>query len=145
MIAAIILLLGVFTIYYLPPVQAKFGWRVAELFARFKYALSPPEEFVFFPEMDGILPPLTGSPGSALTAPHSVPPTQIPATRQPTSLPAAELTPIPKGIQLAGFRPEYQTWNNCGPATLAIALSYWGWEGDQRPIDRKSTRLNSSH
>ena len=23
-------------------------------------------------------------------------------------------------------------WNNCGPANLAMALSYWRWEGDQR-------------
>jgi hypothetical protein len=23
-------------------------------------------------------------------------------------------------------------WNNCGPANLAMALSYWGWKGDQR-------------
>jgi len=24
-----------------------------------------------------------------------------------------------------------QAFNNCGPANLAMALSYWGWEGDQ--------------
>ena len=33
--------------------------------------------------------------------------------------------------QLKGFRFEYQTWNNCGPANLAMALSYWGWKGNQ--------------
>jgi tetratricopeptide (TPR) repeat protein len=37
-------------------------------------------------------------------------------------------------VTLTGFKHEYQTWNNCGPATLAMALSYWGWKGDQRPI-----------
>jgi tetratricopeptide (TPR) repeat protein len=26
---------------------------------------------------------------------------------------------------------EEQEFNNCGPANLAMALSYWGWEGDQ--------------
>jgi tetratricopeptide (TPR) repeat protein len=26
----------------------------------------------------------------------------------------------------------FQMWNNCGPANLAMALSYWGWKGDQR-------------
>lgn len=27
-----------------------------------------------------------------------------------------------------------QTWNNCGPATLAMNLSYWGWSGTQLEI-----------
>jgi tetratricopeptide (TPR) repeat protein len=27
---------------------------------------------------------------------------------------------------------EYQQFNNCGPANLAMALSFWGWQGDQR-------------
>ncbi len=33
---------------------------------------------------------------------------------------------------LAGVIHEYQQFNNCGPANLAMALSYWGWQGDQR-------------
>ena len=107
---------------------------MAELLARFKYTLSPPEEIVFVPEMDSIPATQMSPPGSSLPVPYSVPSTQIPSTGQPTAPPAAVLTPIPNSIQLAGFRHEYQTWNNCGPATLAMALSYWGWEGDQRPI-----------
>jgi tetratricopeptide (TPR) repeat protein len=30
---------------------------------------------------------------------------------------------------------DYQGWNNCGPATLALALRYWGWQGDQYKVD----------
>jgi len=33
---------------------------------------------------------------------------------------------------LSGVRHMFQMWNNCGPANLAMALSYWGWKGDQR-------------
>ncbi len=33
---------------------------------------------------------------------------------------------------LEGIRYQRQTFNNCGPANLAMALSYWGWQGDQR-------------
>jgi hypothetical protein len=33
---------------------------------------------------------------------------------------------------LDGLVHEYQMMNNCGPATLAMLLSYWGWQGDQR-------------
>jgi tetratricopeptide (TPR) repeat protein len=32
---------------------------------------------------------------------------------------------------LAGFRHEYQKFNNCGPASLAVNLSFWGWQGTQ--------------
>jgi len=36
--------------------------------------------------------------------------------------------------QLTGFEHEYQQPNNCGPATLAIAMRYWGWKGTQATI-----------
>ncbi|OGN73316.1 MAG: hypothetical protein A2X25_12105 [Chloroflexi bacterium GWB2_49_20] len=42
--------------------------------------------------------------------------------------------PIPDKVQLSGYLHEYQGWNNCGPATLAMALSFWGWEGSQYDI-----------
>ncbi|MRR29151.1 hypothetical protein EG834_02180, partial [bacterium] len=31
-------------------------------------------------------------------------------------------------------KKDYQDWNNCGPATLALGLRYWGWQGDQFTI-----------
>ena len=131
---SIILLLSAIAIYNLPPVQERLGWRVAELTARIKYALSPPEQVVFIPE--NILLTQTVSPRSSPPVPLSATATQTPSTKQPFTSPTstATLKPIPKSIQLNGFQHEYQTWNNCGPATLGMALSYWGWEGDQRPI-----------
>ena len=36
-------------VYNLPFVQDRVGWRVSELRARIKYAISPPEEAVFAP------------------------------------------------------------------------------------------------
>jgi hypothetical protein len=36
-------------------------------------------------------------------------------------------TPTPlSSVILTGLRHEHQGWNNCGPTTLAMALSYWG-------------------
>jgi tetratricopeptide (TPR) repeat protein len=35
-------------------------------------------------------------------------------------------------VTLTGFKHEYQLFNNCGPASLSINLSYWGWAGEQR-------------
>jgi len=75
-----------------------------------------------------------------------------PPTHQPTHTPAPRLTPTltrvaapnptiaarstPAAIEFAtvlltGFRHTYQTWNNCGPANLAMALSYFKWPGTQ--------------
>jgi len=45
-------------------------------------------------------------------------------------------TPIPEKVILKGIVHEYQKMNNCGPATLAMALTYWGWQGDQRDTRR---------
>ncbi len=39
--------------------------------------------------------------------------------------------PLATGVSLEGVRYEAQGWNNAGPATLAMALSVYGWDGDQ--------------
>lgn len=132
----VIFFLGAFTIYNLPPVQERLGWRVAELMARIKYAVSPPEQIVFVPEESNLLATPTPAPRLSPTVPFSDPITRLPSTETSVSspVPTATLEPLPINIQLDGFRHEYQTWNNCGPATLSMALSYWGWDGDQRPI-----------
>lgn len=38
---------------------------------------------------------------------------------------------LPSAVQLDGFRFEYQGWNNCGPATLTNALTYFGYTDNQ--------------
>ena len=38
---------------------------------------------------------------------------------------------VPPSARLFGFSFEQQTWNNCGPASITIALSYFGWQEDQ--------------
>jgi tetratricopeptide (TPR) repeat protein len=117
--------------YNLPFVQDRVGWRVSELRARIKYALSPPEEAVFTP--DPTLQAMVQTTLSALTPTATLTstpgPTQTPTV---TPTPTIEPTPLPASVQLKGVRHEYQKWNNCGPANLSMALSYWGWQGDQR-------------
>jgi len=51
----IVAFLGIFAIYNLLPVPDWVGWRVAELVARIKYALSPPEQVVFVPQEESAL------------------------------------------------------------------------------------------
>jgi tetratricopeptide (TPR) repeat protein len=43
---------------------------------------------------------------------------------------------LPVAARMDGFRHEYQGWNNCGPATLTMALSYFGWQDDQSTAAR---------
>jgi len=51
-------------------------------------------------------------------------PTSIAAETLP--LPASDLLPAFTDIQLQGFSHQWQTWNNCGPATITTNLSYFG-------------------
>ncbi len=52
-------------------------------------------------------------------------PTATPLSMPPTATPPAHQTPTAR-IELTGFTHEWQTWNNCGPATLSMNLSYFG-------------------
>ncbi|MEW5870477.1 MAG: C39 family peptidase [Chloroflexota bacterium] len=122
-------LLGVL-LYNLPPVQARLGWRVEALWADVKYAIKPPEKQVFVPAPTRtasatLIPLFSPTPTIALTTPE--PATTPISTFTPTMVP----TPLPEKAVLSGIAHMYQTWNNCGPANLAMALSFWGWKGNQ--------------
>jgi hypothetical protein len=120
-------------VYSLPSFQERFGWRISEARAAVWYALFPPEESVFTP--NPTLAAMVQQTLRAFTPTPSSTPTAGP-TASPTPSPTATIvpTPLPAHVALSGTRHEYQKYNNCGPATLAMALSFWGWDGDQRPI-----------
>jgi tetratricopeptide (TPR) repeat protein len=61
---------------------------------------------------------------TATFTPHNVPGPAQAARSTPADLERAS-------VLLSGFVHAYQMWNNCGPATLTMALSYYGWDGDQ--------------
>jgi tetratricopeptide (TPR) repeat protein len=44
---------------------------------------------------------------------------------------AEPVVALPASHFNGGFRYFRQGWNNCGPANIAQALSYYGWQGDQ--------------
>lgn len=126
------LLLAAF-IYQLPPVHDRLAWRLEALRADIRYALNPPEKVVFVPQDT---PRPTSSPLQLFTLtplPSSTPtfagPSKTPA---PSPTPTLSPTPLPSSVMLNGIVHEYQKWNNCGPANLAMALSFWKWKGDQR-------------
>ena len=110
--------------------------RAAEILADIKYAISPPEEVVFVPQGAVLTTLEADSDSPAEDNVSEFLPTAIPTFTPSVFEPRLTATPIPvpQEIDLTGFIHEYQTWNNCGPATLSMALSFWGWKGNQQPI-----------
>ncbi len=114
-----IVLLGVIglAVWNLPRLQHRFGWR---LDAGVSVARSLIQPF-------GSLPTPVKAESSAVTP-------------QPT-LTLPQPTPIPTALaeRVLLLAPQYETqdWNNCGPATLAMTLRTFGWQGDQFDIAAK--------
>lgn len=108
-----------------PPIS----WRLKVLQAEVRDALFPhPETLptpVQVPQITLISPAvLTNSLIAAVTPIAS--PTIRPLAQVDLPLATTTPTPIPEVVTLTGFTHQYQTWNNCGPATLTTALSYFG-------------------
>ncbi len=59
-------------------------------------------------------------------------------TQQPETKSAQSAFTLPQNKQLTPpefvLKRDIQGWNNCGPATLALALRMYGWKGDQNTI-----------
>ncbi|MEM9776558.1 MAG: C39 family peptidase, partial [Chloroflexota bacterium] len=72
--------------------------------------------------------PIATSTESATAIPSATPSPE-PPTPTPTITPTPIYTPAASFVNLTGYRHNWQTWNNCGPATLATYLSYLGkWD-----------------
>ncbi|MCP4415759.1 MAG: hypothetical protein GY805_04000 [Chloroflexi bacterium] len=74
------------------------------------------------PIIEVILPTETVS-SAAVNTPVAA--TAVPPTVTPSPIPTATAVPIPAAARLEGISHQFQTWNNCGPATLAMTLSYF--------------------
>lgn len=55
-------------------------------------------------------------------------------TPRPQATPTPTPTPLPPYYFLTGLTYERQGWNNCGPTTLLMALSFWGVSDSQKTI-----------
>lgn len=125
-----VVILLAWLIYQIPFVNDRLAWRLSELRASIQYAISPPGEIVFQPDATNVAAMVESTMDAyGPTATATAGPTSTPTI---TPTPTLEPTPLPESVQLTGIIHEYQKWNNCGPANLSMALSYWGWGGDQR-------------
>jgi hypothetical protein len=133
-------------VYFLPPVHERLSWRVESIRTQVRYALNPPDQALFVPQqtpdmealvqmVEATLQALTPTPSQQplqAEAAHTNSTPELSPAPNPTATPTPVPSPLPGSVSLSGIRHEWQSFNNCGPANLAMALSYWGWSGDQR-------------
>ncbi len=111
-------------IYQIPAVKFQLEWRFDAMAGMLRSLLYPGD----------VLPTPVGSVKLIVPSPDpSVTPTREEETVV-TATPTATPTPLPERVELEAPSWEKQDWNNCGPATLALNLRYYGWEGDQFDI-----------
>ena len=63
-----------------------------------------------------------------IPSPSPIPAANPTTERFPTGAPRNS---PPPSARIYGLLHQQQTWNNCGPATITMALSYYGWRRDQ--------------
>ena len=118
-------------LYQVPAIQARLSWRMDIALTYLRGVINPvkpfptPAETLDLPAQTPTLTP-TNAPTLLPDAPT--------ATLVPTATPQPSPTPIPASVQLPPPLWEQQGANNCGPATLALYLRFYGWQGNQDDI-----------
>jgi hypothetical protein len=118
---------------YLPePVQALAARPVAEFLptvAPMPAARATPQRDAAGGEAPELAGPVQRTETAAETSPAASP--TVTTAPLPSPTPTETRVPIPPTGRVAPFRHQFQTWNNCGPATLAMALTYFGLDQSQ--------------
>lgn len=125
----------------IPRVNRALSWRADIALTYARMLLDPVEQ---------LPPPMVNvQPSVEVTTPTPMEPTAAPPpTATPRISPTPTLAPTPIPARVLLNPPAYdekrdkQDWNNCGPATLALYLRFFTWEGDQFDISKviKPTR-----
>jgi tetratricopeptide (TPR) repeat protein len=127
-IACLILVSGYALVFFNTRVQEWLGWHTAQALSWLKVQFNPPEEVAFTSPGNST----QSLPQPVITTPTaSIPDALETAQPEETGFPTATSVPLPDFAELQGvtYFSQHNRWNYCGPANLAMALSYWGWEG----------------
>ena len=112
-----------FLLYQIPRVQNAVNWRLEKYSIYIKNIVNP------------IGPVPTALPVTPRSATSTLlPATQSAATPTNTAIPTETPPPLPAQVSLDAPAWEQQTPNNCGPATLSMALHMYGWDSNQKDI-----------
>lgn len=91
--------------------------------------LEPTQEPTLAPTLEPTLQP-TLEPTQATETQPTLEPTN--SASDSNTIPVSVDNPtLPRSARLTGFIYQKQTWNNCGPSNITMALSYYGWQRDQ--------------
>lgn len=123
----------------LRPVRERIAWRMETWRTRLYYRISPPEEVIFLPYEATAAAYATleaevfGGNNNWTPMPSPIVQPEILITTPVATVPAG---PLPAAAALSGttYHSQHGLWNYCAPASLAMALSYWGWVGDRTTI-----------
>lgn len=143
-LSAIGLLIISFLAYQLPPINNRLSWRVDFALTYLRGVVNPVEAVptpLPLPQLRITRQP-SPTPEVAVTAAQDAGEAgegtaRVTPSPSPSPLPTLTPTPIPASVSLTPPAYEKQDINNCGPATLAMYLRYYGWEGDQYDIASK--------
>jgi tetratricopeptide (TPR) repeat protein len=117
--------------YQIPSVKARVDWRVEVARTYLRGAFNPAGNM---PAPIATVDPATFTPTPSPIPTNTPVPSQSTPTETPTPTPTLTPTPIPPAFALPVPGWEKQGPNNCGPASLAIYLRHYGWEGSEKDI-----------
>ena len=109
-------------------------WRMAQLRGWVLDTAHPSGDTLPTPVMDAATRVAAASPASVNPAFDSALPTATPFRKPTVSPTPIPLVTPPAAVTLTGAKWEKQDINNCGPATLAMYLSFYGWPGTQKDV-----------
>ena len=114
----VILIVLASAIYQIPAVKSRLEWRLIVWNTYLKNAVDP---------VGNVPTPIPSTPFATFTP--------VPFTATPIAItPSATAQPLPAQVSLPDPKYELQGINNCGPATLTMALRMYGWQGTQDDI-----------
>lgn len=123
-------------LYQVPYIKERLSWRLEYAGVYARSILDPAGNL---PTPKPTAEPTAQASAAPTTTPQAQPtaaPTEAP-TPAPTAAPTATPLPLPEQVILPSPRHEMEDLNACGPATLSMALNFWGWEGDQFTISKE--------
>lgn len=115
----------------IPSTRNSVAWRLDQVLIRVRSLIAPPQEVSFQPNQT---PDFNLNATLTALAPSATPPaTPTPQnTAIPTQAPDPTTTPLPATANINGgkYFSQHNYFNYCAPANLAMAMSYWGWNGN---------------
>jgi tetratricopeptide (TPR) repeat protein len=123
-IVVFFVILIAFLLYQIPGIRSRVDWGAFGISAYVERILHP----------IGEMPTPASTAVSRTATPTRTPASPSPTAGEPTTPPTPSPTPNPPIVKLPSPQWEKQDINNCGPASLAMYLRFYGWGGDQFDI-----------